>query len=75
MVWMTDFLLTDPRYIAGIYNTMVHTQEQFWTVNFRSDFPLMNDTPYLTFTDELWGVFRDFFKEKLSWHIENTLLW
>ena len=32
-------------------------------IQIRSEFAFMNDTPYLNLTGELWGVFREIFKE------------
>ena len=32
----------------------------------------MNGTPYLALTGELWGVFRENFKEKLPRYIESA---
>ena len=37
-------------------------------------FALTNDTPYLALTGELWGVFRELYKEKWR-YIESTLYW
>ena len=38
-----------------------------------SDFSITNNTTYLALTGELWGVFREFFKEKCLWYIESAL--
>ena len=42
-------------------------------VKLRSCFALANDAPYLALTGELWGVFREFFKEKWLRYIESAL--
>ena len=45
------------RYIAVMYNTMMHAEQQLHC--FRPDFAFTNDTPYLALTGELWSVFRE----------------
>ena len=42
-------------------------------VNHLSDFSITKGTPYLALTGDLWGVFREFFKEKGPWYIETAL--
>ena len=39
----------------------------------RQNFALTNDTLYLTFKGELWGVFRELFKEKWPGYTESAL--
>ena len=39
----------------------------------RPDFAFTNDTPYLTLTGELWGAFREIFKEIWQQCIESAL--
>ena len=39
-----------------------------------SDFSITDDTPYLTLTGELWGVFREFIKENDRNILERTVL-
>ena len=58
-------VIIDSRYIAVRYNTIMHTTQQFVMVKLRPDVALINDTPYLALMCELWGVFCEFFKEKL----------
>ena len=41
----------------------------------RSNFALTHDNPYLALTGELWGVFRELFKEKWPQYIESTIWW
>ena len=70
--WTSYLYTLDSRYIADIYNTIWH-RASVTTIQLWPDFAFTNETPYLVLTGELWGVFRNMFKEIRPRYIESAL--
>ena len=61
-----------PIYRAHIQHDSAHNPT-ITVAKLGSNFALTNDTSYLALTGELWGVFREWFKEKWPRYIESAL--
>ena len=59
--------------IMVIYGTIVRTQHKNNNDKTLVRFALMNDTPYLALTGELWGVYLELYRDKRLQYIESTL--